>query len=110
MIVGELTLGTCYGEMVFKVEILNIGPRPGTVCVKALDGLRPFPKMSHGGPFQDDTALWNFRYLRNVHKEEDETTVDEAQPAPEVHHKPEPDRDLEKTYTGCTPHRRGREV
>ena len=39
MIVGMITISTCYGDANIPVELLGNGPRPGTAWVKALDGL-----------------------------------------------------------------------
>ena len=75
MVVGRITIGTCNGNADIAVEILGKGPRPGTAWVKALKGLQPFTKMSHGGPCQDNTALVLVPNLRDVHLEQD--AVDE---------------------------------
>jgi hypothetical protein len=66
MITGEITVSTCYGNAVIPVEIFAKGPRPDTVWVRALNNLEPFTKMSHGGPYQDDTAVWSIPLVRNV--------------------------------------------
>ena len=66
MIKAEITISTCYGEAVIPVEVLGVGPRPGTAWVKALNGLEPFTKISHGGPFQDSSALVSIPRLQNV--------------------------------------------
>jgi len=66
MIKAEITISTCYGEAVIPVEVLGVGPRPGTAWVQALNGLEPFTKISHGGPFQDSSALVSIPRLRNV--------------------------------------------
>ena len=60
MVTGEITVRTCYGDADIPVEIYAKGPRPGTVWVRALNNLAPFTKMSHGGPYQDDTAVWSY--------------------------------------------------
>ena len=39
------------------VEVLGKGPRPGTAWVHALNGLEPFTKISHGGPYQDSPSI-----------------------------------------------------
>ena len=57
MLIATITVDTCTGEVDFPVEVLGKGPRPGTAWVKALGGCRPFTKMSHGGPYQDDKAV-----------------------------------------------------
>ena len=67
MIKAEITIGSCTGETSIAVEILEKGPRPGTVWVCALDGLKPFTKFSHGGPYQDDTTIVLIPSLRDVH-------------------------------------------
>lgn len=66
MITGEITVSTCYGDAVIPVEILDKGPRPGTVWVRALNNLHPFTKISHGGPYQDHTAVCFIPNVRNV--------------------------------------------
>ena len=71
MVVGRITIGTCTGNADIPVEILGKGPRPGTAWVKALEGLQPFTKMSHGGPCQDNTALVLVPNLRDVHLEQE---------------------------------------
>jgi len=102
MVVGEITVSTCYGDTVIAVEILGKGPRPGTAWVKALSGLEPFTKMSHGGPYQDDTAVWHTHNLRNVHIENHQTQPIEAQPEPEARPEPAPDWFLEMAYEDRT--------
>ena len=66
MVVGKITVSTCYGDAEIPVEVLGKGPRPGTAWVRALNGLEPFTKMSHGGPYQDDTSGADL-YIRDVH-------------------------------------------
>lgn len=66
MITAEMSLNTCYGETTIQVEILAKGPRPGTAWVHALHGLEPFTKISHGGAYQDSTALVSLPTLRQV--------------------------------------------
>ena len=91
MITGEITVSTCYGDANIPVEIYAKGPRPGTVWVRALNNLVPFTKMSHGGPYQDDTAVWSIPHVRNVQvvaEEEqplavDLTPVEQVEPAPD---------------------------
>ena len=102
MVVGEITVSTCYGDAVIAVEILGKGPRPGTAWVKALYGLEPFTKMSHGGPYQDDTAVWHTQHLRNVHIEEHEAQPVEAQMEMEVQPEPAPDWFMEMAYEDRT--------
>ena len=67
MVKAEITVATCYGDAIIPVEVLGKGPRPGTAWVRALNGLAPFTKMSHGGPFQDSTAVVYIPSLRDVH-------------------------------------------
>ncbi len=102
MIVGEITVRTCYGDAAIAVEILGKGPRPGTTWVKALDGLQPFTKMSHGGPFQDDTSLWHTHHLRNVHIENSNSQPVDPLPETEAHPEPAPDWFLEMAYEDRT--------
>ena len=71
MVKAEITVGTCYGDVVIPVEVLGKGPRPGTAWVRALNGLEPFTKISHGGPFQDSTSIVLIPHLREVHIEKD---------------------------------------
>lgn len=71
MIIGMITIGTCYGDADISVELLGSGPRPGTAWVKALNGLQPFTKISHGGPYQDDTLLFPLAFVRDVHLQKD---------------------------------------
>ncbi|MFH2038512.1 MAG: hypothetical protein ABIJ65_03655 [Chloroflexota bacterium] len=66
MIKAELTVGTCYGEVLISVEVTGVGPRPGTVWVHALDGLKPFCQFSHGGPTQDSSSLVWIQQLRDI--------------------------------------------
>lgn len=66
MVKAEITVATCYGDATIPVEILGRGSRPGTARVRALNGLAPFTKMSHGGPFQDDSETVQLRSLRDV--------------------------------------------
>jgi hypothetical protein len=71
MIKAEITVGTCYGDVVIPVEVLGKGPRPGTAWVRALNGLEPFTKISHGGPYQDSTSIVLIPHLREVYIEKD---------------------------------------
>ena len=66
MVVGRITIATCYGDADIPVELLGKGPRPGTAWVKALNGFQPFTKISHGGPYQDDTSIVPLLYVRDV--------------------------------------------
>ncbi len=72
MIVGMITIGTCYGDVDIPVQLIGKGPRPETVWVKALGGLQPFTKISHGGPYQDDTIIFSLPMVRNVHLEREQ--------------------------------------
>jgi hypothetical protein len=84
MVVGMITIGTCYGDADIPVELLGKGPRPGTAWVKALGGLQPFTKISHGGPYQDDTIVISLPLVRDIHleiepgKEPDEEITEET--------------------------------
>jgi hypothetical protein len=71
MLVGMITISTCHGNADIPVELLGKGPRPGTAWVTALNGLQPFTKNSHGGPYQDNTAVVPLPFLRDVHLEKD---------------------------------------
>lgn len=71
MVIARITVSTCYGDADIPVEVLGKGPRSGTAWVKALDGLQPFTKMSHGGPYQDNTTVVMIPHLRDVHLESD---------------------------------------
>ncbi len=75
MVVGMITIGTCYGDADVPVELLGKGPRPGTAWVKALGGLQPFTKISHGGPYQDDTLVIQLSLVRDVHLERESGEV-----------------------------------
>ena len=71
MIFGTITINTCYGEANLSVEVLGEGPRPGTAWVKALGGLEPFTRISHGGPFQSNTAIFPMASIRNLFVQKD---------------------------------------
>jgi len=71
MIKAEITLRTCYGDAIIPVEVFGKGPRPGTAWVRALNGLKPFTKISHGGPCQDSASIVLIPHLRDVRIEED---------------------------------------
>ena len=71
MVVGMIKVSTCYGVADIPVEIRGKGPRPGTAWVTALNGLQPFTKISHGGPYQDNTAVVLIPNIRDVHLEPD---------------------------------------
>lgn len=66
MVKAEITVGTCYGDAVIPVEVFGMGPRPETVWVRALNGLEPFTRNSHGGPCQDSTSIVLISHLRDV--------------------------------------------
>jgi hypothetical protein len=76
MIKAELMVGTCYGDVCISIEVTGVGPRPGTVWVHALDGLKPFCQFSHGGPTQDSTSLVLIPQLRNVRIESELVAVE----------------------------------
>jgi hypothetical protein len=105
MVVGKITLQTEYGAAEIPVEVLGKGPRPGTAWVRALNGLEPFTKMSHGGPYQDDTSVVSIPLLREVHIEP-ETEAVPAEPVPmetEIElPTPAPDWFLEMAYEDRT--------
>lgn len=71
MIKAEITINTCYGKTTISVEILEAGPRAGTVWVQALNGLKPFQKNSHGGPFQENSSIVLIPSLQNIRIEND---------------------------------------
>ena len=104
------------GMLISQSRFMPKGPRSGTVWVRALNNLTPFTKMSHGGPYQDDTALWYIPHVRNVQvvaEEEqllavDLTPVEQVEPAPD--RKIPEDWFLEMAITVCTPRPGGRKV
>ena len=109
MITGEITVSSCYGDAVIPVEIYAKGPRPGTVWVRALNNLSPFTQMSHGGPDQDDTAVWSIPLVRNVQvaAEKEQPVAEEEQPVavelpPVELPQPAPDWFLEMAYEDRT--------
>ncbi len=69
MVVGMIKVITCLGVADIPVEICGKGPHPGTAWVTALNGLQPFTKISHGGPYQDNTAVVLIPNIRDVHLE-----------------------------------------
>jgi len=71
MVKAKITIGTCYGDADIPVEVLGNGPRPGTAWVRALDGLEPFCKNSHGGPYQDSMSIVFTPHLRDIQIESD---------------------------------------
>jgi hypothetical protein len=104
MVVGKITLDTCYGVVEIPVEILGVGPRPGTAWVQALGGLHPFTRISHGGPFQSDSAVVLLPNLRDVQVTEGpeegaiEYEPDTEVPIPVPEWVPAPDWFLESAY------------
>ncbi len=111
MIKAEITVGTCYGDAIIPVEVLRQGPRPGTVWVQALDGLHPFTRISHGGPYQDSMAVVHIPHLRDVHADGDVSVPPEEEglqeAAVEIQIPPEaqplpPDWFLESAYEDRT--------
>jgi hypothetical protein len=110
MVKAKITIGTCYGDADIPVEVMGKGPRPGTAWVRALNGLEPFTKISHGGPYQDSSSIVLIPHLRDVHVEEDMADQNEElalQNGIEFHlptadqHLPA-DWFLESAYTVCT--------
>jgi hypothetical protein len=99
MVVGMITISTCYGDADIPVEILGKGSNPGTARVRALNGMEPFTKMSHGGPYQDSKAVVFTQNLRNVRLEADPVEPDGE--IPEVFLPPE-DWFLETAYEDRT--------
>ncbi len=83
MVVGTITIHTCCGQADIRVELLGKGPRPGTAWVQALDGRQPFTRLSHGGPYQDDTAIIPLPCVREVHLEADPEEKPEGEPEEE---------------------------
>lgn len=71
MLKAEIMIGTCYGEAVIAVEVLGLGPRPGTAWVRALHGLEPFTRHSHGGSSQNSTTVVLIPHLQDVRVEND---------------------------------------
>lgn len=57
MLTAQMTIVDLSGISVITVEVLDKGPRPGTAWVRALGGITPFTRYTHGGPSQEDTAL-----------------------------------------------------
>jgi hypothetical protein len=102
VITGEITVSTCYGDAVIPVEILDKGPRPDTVWVRALNNLNPFTKMSHGGPYQDDTAVWSIPNVRNVQVVSEEEPPVPVELSPVEQPQPAPDWFLEMAYEDRT--------
>jgi len=82
MVKAKITIGTCYGDADIPVEVLGMGPRLGTTWVRALDGMQPFTKNSHGGPYQDSTSIVLIPHLKDIQIEGDlveELTEEPAQ-------------------------------
>jgi hypothetical protein len=83
MLTAQMTIVDLSGRSVIAVEILDKGPRPGTAWVRALGGITPFTRYTHGGPTQEDTALVLLPHL--VHLEvipELQGEDGQAQPVP----------------------------
>ena len=83
MLKAEIKLGTCYGDVIIPVEVLGKGPQHGTAWVRALNGLEPFTKTSHGGPFQDNTTFVYIPFLRNLRIEDNSQENPAGEPAEE---------------------------
>jgi len=66
---AQLSIADISGSAVITVEVLKNGPRPGTMWVRALGGLRPFTRYTHGGPTQEETALVNLPQLQYMQEE-----------------------------------------
>jgi hypothetical protein len=66
---AQLNIADISGSAVITVEVLKNGPRPGTMWVRALGGLRPFTRYTHGGPAQEVTAVVNLPQLQNLQEE-----------------------------------------
>ena len=66
MVVANITVSTFTGKVQIAVEVLGKGPYPGTAWVKALNGLQPFTRSTHGGPCQEDSAVVGLLRLREV--------------------------------------------
>jgi hypothetical protein len=87
MIKAEMTISTCYGNALIPVAVIGRGPRLGTVWVRALNGLEPFTKASHGGPYQDSISVVLIPNIRDIHFENDpEKELVEVQPQPSDQH------------------------
>jgi hypothetical protein len=80
MITGEINVNSCCGSAMIPVELLDKGPRNGTIWVRARNGLTPFTRYSHGGPFQDTTAICQSVNILNVKVEEDDEQPAEISP------------------------------
>ena len=84
MLTAQMTIGDLSGQSVIGVQILKIGPRPGTAWVRALGGIAPFTRYTHGGPAQEDTALVLIPHLINLEVIPELQVEDvQAQPIPE---------------------------
>ncbi len=69
MLIGKITIDTCYGRTRIEVQLCGKGPRPGSVWVKALGGLEPFTKISHGGPYQANVEIVSLEAIEDLHLE-----------------------------------------
>ena len=104
MLVGMITINTCYGNARIPVELLGKGPRPDTAWVQALGGLTPFTRSSHGGPFQADTTVFPLHFVQDIHLEkelDEEPEVTSEEPA-NKEPIPAPDWFLESAYEDRT--------
>jgi hypothetical protein len=121
MIVGMISVTTYSCDAFIPVEMLGKAPRPGTTWVKALDGSQPFTKISHGGPFQDDTIIILQFFVRDVHLEKEpdevmdegiavETIVKVPIPIPDSYVPVLGDWFLESANTVCAQRPGGREA
>jgi hypothetical protein len=66
MLTAQLNCADISGCALITVEVLKAGPRPGTMWVRALGGLKPFTRFTHGGPSQEGIAVVNFPQLQNL--------------------------------------------
>lgn len=83
MLTAQMAIVDLSGRSVITVEILNKGPRPGTAWVRALGGLTPFMRYTHGGPSQEDTALVLLPHLDHLQVIPDlQLEEGQAQPVP----------------------------
>ena len=66
---AQIDFSDISGSALITVEVLQSGPRPGTIWVRALGGLKPFTRYTHGGPSQEETALVNLPSLKDLQDE-----------------------------------------
>ena len=69
MLTAQIDFSDISGSALITVEVLQSGPRPGTIWVRALGGLKPFTRYTHGGPSQEETALVNIPSLKGLKEE-----------------------------------------